>query len=181
MPPLGEVVYNGSSRLNLFGEERGCSSFRSTVSRGHSSRKDEALSVTFCETVEIEETLHLDNFSEEEHSAYWMTGEEYNQIIDMADIQVELMQQGEPEDPDCFLYYRGLESRCTLANDAYEEMYFELVYALLYEQECQRDQGFYDSERIASLCSQFTQESQLLAREVADKDAIEARLEYQLR
>ena len=180
MPPLGEVCH-GDTRLNFVGERGGCSSFRSTVSLGHNSKKEGRPSITFCETVEVEETLHLNDFSEEEYQAYWISGEEFGQIIDMADIQAELMQQGEPEDPECFLCYRGLEGRSTTANETYEQVYFDMMYAVLYEQENQRELGYYDAESLAALCCDTTKECKLQALQKAQEDLIEAKSYYQLR
>lgn len=133
------------SRDNVLAFDESSSSLRSTLSLGLNKKP----TVTFSEEVLVEETLHANNFTNEEYLSYWVSDEERNVILDMIEITVQLMELGQEEDEDANICYRGLETRTAQGNTYYDTMYQGTILSVLYEQDSQREHGFLDEERIA--------------------------------
>ena len=151
MPPLGADIYSAHDPVSLLNSS--VSSFRSTVTVHHNQKH----SVRFSDEVEVKEALHVNDFTDEEHEAYWHTDNEYNLIIDMIEITVQLMEMNQDEDCDNNVCYRGLETRTAAGNEYYETIYQETVLSVLCEQDEQRQRGVADDERIRYLCCDQTQ------------------------
>jgi hypothetical protein len=172
MPPL-KVCCLEAPRMNLFKESN--SSFRSTVSLGNNTKK----SVSFDDNVLPYETIHVNDFTDEEYHAYWLTSDEFLMIMDMAEINIKLMQLGEKQN-DTTICYRGLEGRTPKANARYGDKYYDIVASILNEQDYQQLCVFKDEEIIASLCRDKTQKCKDTASARARKDEYAAR-EYLMR
>jgi hypothetical protein len=169
MPPLGEACYQSHHHVVAFLNNSN-NSFLSTESVGLNRKPP----VTFNDDVVIEETLHVNDFTEEEYRSYWFTTEECNIIIDMIEITVELMEVGQEEDDDTNICYRGLESRTAEGNTYYNTVYEYTVLSVLDEQDNQRHHGLVDEERLALTCRAQTQMCKEFALSRARDDSQEA-------
>jgi hypothetical protein len=134
--------------------------------------------VTFSDTVQVVETIHVNDFSDEEYSLYWISHDEQDVILNMADVTAELMSIGACED-DEHICFRGLEGKTPEANQEYSDKYINLIDAILYEQEQDRISGreMIDHERIAQLYGGWTQPCKEIAWHRALLDEHIARLD----
>mmetsp|Transcript_10842 Transcript_10842/g.19451 ORF Transcript_10842/g.19451 Transcript_10842/m.19451 type:complete len:249 (+) Transcript_10842:147-893(+) len=133
--------------------------------------------VRFCEVVEVRETLHINEMTDDEHELYWISHHEQDVILNMADITTELMSIGAYEDGE-HICFRGLEGKTPEANQEYSDKYLNLVEAVVYEQEHSRssaEDGSIDHERIAALYRDWTQACKDIAWYRAQLDELEAR------
>ena len=104
---------------------------QSSTAASHPKR---SLKVTFNECVDVRETIHVNDFTDEEYQLYWISPSEQDVILNMADITAELMTIGAIED-DEHICFRGLEGKTPEGNQEYSDMYLNLVEALIIEQE----------------------------------------------
>jgi hypothetical protein len=134
------------------------------------------LRVSFDETIRVKETLHINDFSEEEYCMYWITSDEQVVILNMADITTELMCMGALEDGEniCF---RGLEGKTEQANQEYSEKYLGLINAIIMEQEQSSSNGTLDHDRIATLYQEWTCACKQLAWQRGQLDEYHARMD----
>ncbi|KAG7368076.1 hypothetical protein IV203_030819 [Nitzschia inconspicua] len=143
-------------------------------------RQKSAVRVSFNDNVHVRETIHLNDFSDEEYAMYWITSEEQDVILNMANIIVELLGMGVAEDGE-HICYRGLEDKTEQASQAYSEMYLSLVEAILQEQDQSRSatpDGVLDHDRIAALYQEWTFACKNVAWQRAQLDEYQARIDH---
>jgi hypothetical protein len=137
--------------------------------------------VSFNEYVNVKETIHVNDFTDEEYQLYWMSHSEQDVILNMADITAELMTIGAVED-DEHICFRGLEGKTPEGNQEYSDMYLHLVEALIIEQEQCKTMMSHPQlqvvdvhEHIASLYREWTQSCKEIAWHRAQLDEQEVR------
>jgi hypothetical protein len=132
--------------------------------------------VSFNENVDVKETIHVNDFTDEEYQLYWISHSEQDVIMNMAEITTELMAIGAFEDEE-HICFRGLEGKTPEATLEYSDMYLNLVEALIYEQELCRasPDGRINYEHIAALYGEWTQTCKEIAWHRGQLDEHEVR------
>ena len=150
------------------------SSLRScfSVNGQDKQRKIDRRSVTFNPILLVHETLHVKNFTEEEHTAYWLTKEEYAMIDAMVEVTLQLIELGAEEDDTNHICFRGLVCRTKQERDRYAKTWSDMVISVLKEQERQKLQGLRDPGCIALVSVEKTIQSRLAALLQGQADAI---------
>jgi hypothetical protein len=121
----------------------------------------------------VQETIHVNDFSDEEHYLYWITNSEQSVMMGMIDITTELMSIGADEDGE-HICFRGLEGKTQHAIQEYTDKYFDIVQAVMEEQDCRSQDGSVDHVRIAELYREWTKPCQEIALQRALIDTYEA-------
>jgi hypothetical protein len=106
--------------------------------------------VTWCKRVRKTEIRHINDFTDTEKRAIWMTVEDYESAKAMAKTTVTMIMNGEKfrdDDPDYCA--RGLEFRTKAGSKARCRNKLRTRSAVLNEQDLQRDEGFFDPEFIS--------------------------------
>lgn len=122
--------------------------------------------------VRVQEIRHLNNMSEAEREAVWMSPIDYKMIKNMAKTTVLMMMAGEHigcDDPD--FCTRGLEFRTRKGNKIRSANKLRARSAVLNEQDLQRDEGFHDPEFIAMASLDVSYECREQAQKRGDGDA----------
>lgn len=174
MPPLGDIIVQQPAGLTVLDDEAKDSSFRSTVSLGLNRKKN--LSVQFDDNVTVHETMHRSDLAMEEFCSYWLSPREYAMIRDMISLTVNLMEHGDREDELKNICFRGLEGRTRQGRAWCDASRFDMMLAVMEEQDFQRCQGPDASdEAIASMCRQESKECKkmALARARTDRQSVE--------
>jgi hypothetical protein len=128
--------------------------------------------------VRVQEIRHINNMSESEREAVWMSPIDYKMIKNMAKTTVLMMMAGErigEEDPD--FCSRGLEFRTRKGQKVRSANKLRCRSAVLNEQDLQREEGFHDPEFIAMASLDISHDCREQAQKRGDKDA-EAILTY---
>jgi hypothetical protein len=181
---------------SLFGDS--CSSLRSTItvnagaaatsssssnivppSTKTTRRRDRT--VNFCSKVTVEETIHVNDFSDEEYYLYWITHNEQSVMMGMIDITTELMSIGASEDGE-HICFRGLEGKTQQATQDYTDKYMDIVHAVMEEQQYRLQDGSVDHTRIAELYREWTKPCKEIAlqRALMDRNEAQSYLSQQL-
>jgi hypothetical protein len=166
MPPLGENI---AVRDIVLLHDESNSSLSSTLTR---LRLDKKPAVSFSENVRVGTTVRICDMTEEEYRSYWIDSNEFRIQSRSADISSELFEvMGKTHHEDDDTCYRGLETRTTAAINRYTDKYFEVILAVLDEQDVQRYFGFVDDLRIATACRSKTQlcQQEALLRAMEDQ------------
>jgi hypothetical protein len=109
--------------------------------------------VHFDKTVHYTEIRHIRDFSQDEVEAIWMTMRDYQIIKAMVKSTVIMMMKGEPiPEEDLDLCTRGLEFRTKVGSKIRLRNKLRARFAVLNEQDLQRDEGFCDPSYIAMAC-----------------------------
>lgn len=125
--------------------------------------------------VEVRETIHLHDFTDEDYHMYWISHAEQSMILDMADMTTALWQMGAAEDLENHICYRGLEGKSPEAVEDYTERYLDLVQGVLWAQEnCMDADGTINHDQIAELYQECTRQCQEVAWQRAQMDEYEA-------
>jgi len=122
--------------------------------------------------VRVQEIRHLNNISEAEREAVWMSPIDYKMIKNMAKTTVLMMMAGEhiaDDDPD--FCKRGLEFRTRKGNKIRSANKLRARSAVLNEQDLQRDEGFHDPEFIAMASLDVSYECREQAQKRGEQDA----------
>jgi len=122
--------------------------------------------------VRVQEIRHLNNMSEAEREAVWMSPIDYKMIKNMAKTTVLMMMAGEhisEDDPD--FCTRGLEFRTRKGNKIRSANKLRARSAVLNEQDLQRDEGFHDPEFIAMASLDVSYECREQAQKRGERDA----------
>mmetsp|Transcript_23119 Transcript_23119/g.54661 ORF Transcript_23119/g.54661 Transcript_23119/m.54661 type:complete len:325 (+) Transcript_23119:323-1297(+) len=122
--------------------------------------------------VRVQEIHHINNMSQAEREAVWMSPIDYKMIKNMAKTTVLMMMAGEyidDDDPD--LCTRGLEFRTRKGNKIRSANKLRAKSAVLNEQDLQRDEGFHDPEFIAMASLDVSHECREQAQKRGVKDA----------
>jgi len=122
--------------------------------------------------VRVQEIRHLNNMSEAEREAVWMSPIDYKMIKNMAKTTVLMMMAGEhiSEDDQDFCA-RGLEFRTRKGNKIRSANKLRARSAVLNEQDLQRDEGFHDPEFIAMASLDVSYECREQAQKRGEQDA----------
>jgi hypothetical protein len=136
-------------------------------------------SVHFSSSVIVQETLHVKNFTKDEHESYWVTKREFDLIGEIHDMTLQLMAMGTPEtDMVC---YRGMHDRTKTGKQQYRQLRKRTLLTLLQEQNVQRrrhrekgGQAVLDDHAFSVACSVHTAASQEAALQRAHQDALDA-------
>lgn len=132
--------------------------------------------VSFGKTVHYREIRNIRDFSRTEVEAIWMTLPDYQIIKAMVKTTIIMMMKGEQiseEDPD--FCTRGLEFRTKVGSRVRQDNKLRARFAVLNEQDLQRDEGFFDPQYIAMACSEVSLECRkdARARALYDKEVIQ--------
>jgi hypothetical protein len=129
--------------------------------------------VTFSDSVEIKEVMHLKDLSEDDIVSAWWTPNDYVFIKRMFKITVQIMMQGATfaDDDDDFCA-RGLEFRTKSRAQRRHRQKQRVMKAVLRAQDFQRRDGFNDPEYIAELYAQCTEVSIKEAHSLALADRL---------
>lgn len=122
--------------------------------------------------VRVQEIRHLNNISETERDAVWMSPVDYKLIKNMAKTTVLMMMAGEyidDEDPD--FCTRGLEFRTRKGSKIRSGNKLRARSAVLNEQDLQREEGFHDPEFIAMAALDVSYECREQAKKRGEQDA----------
>ena len=122
--------------------------------------------------VRVQEIRHVNNMSEAEREAVWMSPIDYKMIKSMAKTTVLMMMSGEhidDDDPD--FCTRGLEFRTRRGNKIRSANKLRAKSAVLNEQDLQRDEGFHDPEFIAMASLDVSYECREQAQKRGEQDA----------
>jgi hypothetical protein len=125
--------------------------------------------VAFCDEVAVKETIHVNDFTDEEYYLYWVTHVEQSVMSDMTDITTELMSIGAKEDGE-HICFRGLEGKTQEATQEYTDKYMDIVYSVMQEQEYRLQDGSVDHVRIAELYREWTKPCKEIALQRARMD-----------
>jgi hypothetical protein len=122
--------------------------------------------------VRVQEIRHINNMSESEKDAVWMSEMDYKLIKNIAKTTVLMMMAGQEIDED--FCKRGLEFRTRKGSKVRSANKLRGRSAVLNEQDLQRDEGFHDPEFIAmaSLDVSFENKEQALKRGKKDAKSV---------
>jgi len=137
-----------------------------------STKKVRRRKIRWSGQVRVQEIRHVNNMSELEIDAVWMTAIEYKMIKHMAKTTVYMMMAGEvidEDDPD--FCTRGLEFRTRKGSKVRGANKLRARSAVLNEQDLQREEGFHDPEFIAMSSLDVSFENREQAQKRAQKDA----------
>lgn len=139
-----------------------------TVAAKNASRRK----IRWSSQVRVQEIRHVNNMSETEREAVWMSPIDYKMIKNMAKTTVLMMMAGEYiDDEDPHFCTRGLEFRTRKGNKVRSANKLIARSAVLNEQDLQRDEGFHDPEFIAMAAMDVSYECRDQARERGVQDA----------
>jgi hypothetical protein len=139
------------------------------------SRKDDRR-IRFNDSVRIQETIHINNLSNEEIASTWYSEYEYKQIKEGVNSLVAAVKSGKYEgdsDKDCL---RGLERRLKKNSLRRQKIKMYGMMVVLGEQEEQVITGKYDENIIAKAYMSVSRQCLALAHKVALIDEVEANL-----
>jgi hypothetical protein len=121
--------------------------------------------VSFGKTVHYKEIRHIRDFSKEEVAAIWMTMPDYQIIKAMVKSTIIMMMKGEQiSEEDIDFCTRGLEFRTKLGSRVRQNNKLRARFAVLNEQDLERDEGFCDPQYIAMACLEVSLECRQGAR-----------------
>jgi hypothetical protein len=106
--------------------------------------------ISWCKRVRVKETRHINDYTDGEKAATWMTAEDYQMAKAIAKRTVMMIMQGVEilEDNPNFCT-RGLEFRTKAGYKIRTRSKLRTRSAVLNEQDLQREEGFFDPEFIA--------------------------------
>jgi len=114
------------------------------------SKNERRIKIRWSGHVRVQEVRHLNNISEHEKEAVWMSAIDYKMIRSMAKSTVIMIMSGEhigDDDPDYCT--RGLECRTRAGSKVRNINKMRNRSAVLNEQDLQLEEGFYDPQLIA--------------------------------
>eukprot|EP00538_Stauroneis_constricta_P002769 CAMPEP_0119551260 /NCGR_PEP_ID=MMETSP1352-20130426/4554_1 /TAXON_ID=265584 /ORGANISM="Stauroneis constricta, Strain CCMP1120" /LENGTH=269 /DNA_ID=CAMNT_0007597281 /DNA_START=274 /DNA_END=1083 /DNA_ORIENTATION=+ len=142
--------------------------------RGRKKTAQQRRRVRFNPDVEVRDTIHVNDITDNEYFDYWLCDADYQLITEMAEITVELIELGEAEDLDAQLCFRGLREKTRHEEHEYRLRHHHIVSLVLDEQDFQVSRMIYDPEYIAQLYKQHSKDSAMRARFRGEKDRFEA-------
>jgi hypothetical protein len=169
---LKMTISSLAPRMPILVDNESGNSFRSTISTGLNSN-GKTRSVSFNDSVEVVEILHVNDFTDDEYHDYWLEADACRIISEMVGITVDLMNLGGEEDSD-IICFRGLEGKTTEGSALYAHKYHELVRSVLNEQDRQRRQRRRDSTKLAKVSSHFSRDCTKAAQRLGSQDESEA-------
>ena len=112
------------------------------------------LSVSFAESHEVMEIVHVDDLSAEEIAALWFTKDDYRDMSAEDSLIINSMMLGKtPNFEDCT---RGLEGRTPEGSDNKKSTTLDAINAVIDEQDRQRARGIFDPEALAKVYMEIT-------------------------
>ena len=130
--------------------------------------------VWFDPFVEIQETIHRSDFTEEEKEITWYSVEEVSAMRAMAKHEARLVETEDlVESKDGSI--RGLESRTKKGSRKKKILRMNSFAAVFLELDFQKSQDFYDDEAIAEAYFKYSMPSSIMAQRVGKKDETQAR------
>lgn len=122
--------------------------------------------------VRVQEIRHINNMTESEREAVWMSPQDYKMIKNVAKTTVLMMMAGESiSDSDPDFCTRGLEFRTRKGNKIRSANKLRARSAVLNEQDLQREEGFHDPEFIAMASLDVSFECREQAQKRGEQDA----------
>jgi hypothetical protein len=127
--------------------------------------------VKFAKSIMNKEVRHLNDYTKAELEMMWMTMPDYLMIRAVIKTTVLMMMRGEmvSEDDEDFCP-RGLESKTKLGSRARSRAKLRARFAVLNEQDIQREESFEDPHLIAMAYIDESEESRASAQAKADQD-----------
>ena len=126
-------------------------------------------SVSFDYQVRVRKALHINDFSEQEIQATWLSRDDLMRIRQEIDFTVDLIEKGADIDEETYSR-RGLEFRTRLGAHMRLENKECARDAVLSEQEFQKDEGYSDDEELATVYSETSYRCQVAAHMLALAD-----------
>jgi hypothetical protein len=153
----------------LHGAENAPTTARTTESEDSTTSKRK---VQWARRVKVKEIRHLNDITDTERDALWMSFDDHKMTKTMVKTTVMMMMRGEridDDDPD--FCTRGLEFRTKTGSRIRSQYKMRARLAVLNEQDIQRDEGLVDPEFIAMASVEVSNECQEGARQRGERDA----------
>lgn len=144
----------------------------SAASSTPSIKNERRRTIRWSGQVRVQEIRHVNNMTESEREAVWMSPVDYKMIKNVAKTTVLMMMAGETireNDPD--FCTRGLEFRTRKGNKIRSANKLRARSAVLNEQDLQREEGFHDPEFIAMASLDVSFECREQAQKRGENDA----------
>jgi hypothetical protein len=125
--------------------------------------------VSFCATVNIRFSLHIDDYTNAEFGNCWFASEDYKEMKREARCTVDLIERNIKFDEEEYCR-RGVEHRTDESSVVRREERAKAVDAVLDEQDIQTDEGFCDPEWIAIVYTDRVHRSKMAAYLTAVSD-----------
>ena len=146
----------------------------------YTAKNEKRRKIRWAKRVRIKEIRHVNDISDSEKAAIWMSVDDYQMAKQMVKTTVFMMMRGEhiPED-DLDFCTRGLEFRTRAGSKMRSQYKLRARSAVLNEQDLQRDEGFFDQQFIAmaSMDESFECREGARLRAVYDAKCIETYLD----
>jgi hypothetical protein len=126
--------------------------------------------VKFNNTVRVRETIHMNDYSDDEIRRSWYTKIELKRIKEDLQTTAHLIQSRELEDSDC---WRGLESRIGERAERRNKIISYAIRVVLWEQEQQSRKRINDAFAIAEAYLPVSKVSAVMAHNIGLQDASE--------